>query len=155
MADGPEIRTSGRPALTGGCEPAEQLRKALDDRRTGNDAHVQVGDERQSSPSLARPAVQRDCPGLGARTGAGRERGVEGVELARCQRGVDDHLDAAGSKRRGEVGGDADPKGAVTVERLGDGTRHVVGENDLRPVVAHALDESSDELRRGERGDGG
>ena len=43
----------------------------------------------------------------------------------------------------------------MTVERLRNRNPHVVGENDLRTVVAHALGKSSEELRRGERGDGG
>ena len=104
VADGPETSTSGRPVATV-LEAADELGHGLDDLALPHDADVQVGQQRQRPPTLARPAVEGERARRGARQRAGRQGAVQPVELPRVSDESSMSSTPVRSQPRVEVGG--------------------------------------------------
>ena len=121
VADGPETSTSGRPSLAARLEAAHELGNGLDDLLFPHDADVEIGQQRQRTSPLPRPAVEGDRPGDRAGGGARCERAVELVELLRRKRVVLDELHAGRAQPLVEVLRDPDPPRALRREHLGHG----------------------------------
>ena len=112
VADGPETRTIGRPSRALGSSAAMSSGTVSTICVGADHADVEVGNEAERATSLTGTPVERDRARLGAAGGAGRERAVERVELARVERRVLDELEPGRSQARLEVGGDTDARGA-------------------------------------------
>src|SRR5262249_24051297 len=114
-----------RPALAGDelAEARNRFRDQLDDLLGFDDTDVQIGDERDRASAFARPAGQRDRPGLGNGHGAAGDVAVECVELACRETVVLDELELGGTPRLRESPRYDEPLRSVLAAGVRDGVR--------------------------------
>ena len=155
VAEGPETRVSGRRSR------ASALRVSIASGRSSticssrDDADVEVGDEGERTPPLARAGGEDDRAGLGDREGAAGEDAVEGCRARpRSEPVVDDELEPGRPPRRRQTGRDPDPAGCRARARaspIAAASSAALDPSDLGPVVGEPLAEELGARRSVER----